>query len=176
MKLAALLFGILSLVGCATKTVKTASTPTAFSATAAPAGVSSDNPMFQFAGVWEGTLNGHSGPDLAAGVGVKRSFRIVVDAQQAHAFQQIDGQWSEMKAGTFSLFNWGSQAVIYSLTSGQDEDGTWVEGSSFTLVHHSPSSIIAYWLRTVNNLNLSPDSPDFHFAWEFSGEMHKASK
>jgi hypothetical protein len=81
-----------------------------------------------------------------------------------------------MKPGTFSIYNWGSQAVIYSLTSGQDKDGTWVEGSSFTLVHHSPSSIIAYWLRTVNNLNLPTDNPDFHFAWEFSGEMRKVNK
>jgi hypothetical protein len=176
MRLAVLLVGALLLAGCSTTAVKTVSTPTTFSTAEAPAGFSSSGPMFQFVGVWEGTLKGHSGPNLVAGAGAKRSFRIAVNAQQVHVFQQIDGQWSEMKPGTFSIYNWGSQAIIYSLTSGQDKDGTWVEGSSFTLVHHSPSSIIAYWLRTVNNLNLPVDNPDFHFAWEFSGEMRKVSK
>lgn len=164
------------LVGCTTTAVKNAPAANDFSAAEAPSGFAPGDPMFQFVGAWEGSLEGHSGPNLVAGAGVKRAFRIVIGAQQVHVFQRLDGQWSEMKPGTFIIYNWGSQAVIYSLTSGKDSDGTWVEGSSFILVHHSSTSVIAYWLRTVNNLNLPSDNPDFHFGWEFSGEMHKVNK
>ena len=159
------------LAGCSMSTVKNPSLTEAFLQTSAPAGYDKDDPMFQFLGTWEGTLDGHSGPNLVAGSGFKRTFRIVVMAQQVHVFQQLDDQWSEMKPGAFMISNWGPQAVVSSLTSAKDNDGTWVENSSFTLVHHSPGSLIVYWLRTVNNLNLPADNPDFHFAWEFSGEM-----
>jgi hypothetical protein len=176
MRLTALSVATALLAGCSTTSIKNVPAAAAFSAAKAPYGFMSSDPMFQFVGTWEGTLEGHSGPNLVAGAGSKIAFRIVIDPQQAHVFQQLDSRWSEMKPGTFSVYNWGSQAVVYSLTSGTDEDGTWVEGSSFTLMHNSPSSLIVYWLRTVNNLNLSADNPDFYFTWEFSGEMHKFSK
>jgi hypothetical protein len=176
MKLIALLFVAIMFAGCSANVVKHQPAPEVFAPVSAPDGLSPSEPMFQFSGAWEGTLNGHDGPNLVDGLAAKRAFRIVVDAKQVHVFQQLDGHWSEMKAGTFHISNWASQAVISSLTAGKDKDGTWVENSSFTLVHHSPSSIIAYWLRTVNNLNLPVDNPDFHFGWEFSGEMHQVKE
>lgn len=167
------LFGVvIVLAGCTTSAIKTSPTAGTYSGTSAPAGYDSNDPMFQFLGVWEGTLDGHDGLNLVAGDGFKRSFRIAVTPRQVRVFQQLNGEWSEMKSGAFGLSSWGPQAVISSLTSARDNDGTWVEGSSFTLVHHSAESLIVYWLRTVNNLDLPADNPDFHFAWEFSGEMH----
>jgi hypothetical protein len=162
------------LTGCKTGPTVTDPALGAFAVAPAPGGRAADDPMFRFDGGWEGTLAGHGGPDLVDGAGMQRAFRIEVGAGQARVFQQLRGQWSEMKPGTFAVSAWGSQAVVYSLTSGQDDDGTWVEGSSFTLVRTSPDAVVAYWLRTVNNLDLPPQHPDHHFAWEFSGEMRKA--
>ncbi|HVI26002.1 MAG TPA: hypothetical protein VM576_07420 [Xanthomonadaceae bacterium] len=170
-----LLVLVATLTGCKSIPSAVDPAPAAFAGAPVPGGRASDDPMFRFDGAWEGVLTGHGGPDLVDGAGMQRAFRIEVGAGQARVFQQLRGQWSEMKPGTFTVSAWGSQAVLYSLTSGQDEDGTWVEGSSFTLVRTSPDAVVAYWLRTVNNLDLPQEHPDHHFAWEFSGEMRKAA-
>jgi hypothetical protein len=155
-------FVLLALTACATPP-------------SAPSGRSPDDPMFQFSGTWEGALDGHGGPHFVDGSGHSRSFRIIIDSHgNATVFQQLDSEWKEMKPpGSFRLTKWGSQAVVSSITSGRDDEGTWVENTSFTLVRHDQDTVVAYWLRTVNNLDLPTTHEDYHFAWGFSGKMSR---
>ena len=138
----------------------------------APYGYDVDDPMFQFAGTWEGALQCHSGPYFIDGDGAEFKFRIAIDRELvASVFSFIDGQWVEFKGGAFETKQWGSQMIVNSITSGRDEDGTWVEGSSFTLVYSDVNVVMAYWLRTVNNLDMQPSDIGFQFAWSCSGPM-----
>ena len=81
--------------------------------------------------------------------------------------------WTELKTGHFGGQVWGSQAVFSSITSGSDRDGGWVESISFTLVHDSPLTLVGYYVRAVNNLDLPVANPDAHFAWGGSGQFQR---
>lgn len=140
----------------------------------APAGHSADDPMFQFVGTWEGTLDGYNAPNFLDSAGYPLTYRIVIeDNGSASVYTLVKGKWKEAKHGFFRVAHFGSQAIVSSITSARDEDGTWVEGSTFTLVHHDTNTVVAYWLRTVNNLDLLPTADGFHFAWGYSGPMHR---
>jgi hypothetical protein len=150
-----------ALGGCAT-------TPTP----SAPYGHDVNDPMFQFAGTWEGSLHCYNGPHFIDGEGAALTFRIAIQKSlDASVFEFVKGEWQEFKRGAFWTTQLGSQMIVNSLTSGPDEDGTWVEGSTFTLVHRDANTVIAYWLRTVNNLDIPPTDISFQFAWGCSGEM-----
>jgi hypothetical protein len=134
------------------------------------------DPMFQFEGTWQGAIEGFGGPNLVNGAGVTRECRLVIGSDgAAKAYQQLASGWSEVKPGSFWVTHWASQALVRSITSGHDKDGTWVEGWTFILVHHDKDSLVAYWMRTVNNLDLPQTNDDFHFGWAFSGVLHRVA-
>ena len=160
---------VLCLSGCSTIHPNQA----AKSTPVAPEGHSPSDPMFQFIGTWEGKLDGYNAPHFIDGAGFPMTFRIVITPDSVRVLQSQKGEWKEMKPGFFRLNQWGSQAIVSSITSGRDDEGTWVESSSFTLMHHNPDTLIAYWLRRVNNLDIPADRPYYHFAWGNSGEMHR---
>ena len=167
---------LIAVAGCA------ATTPSTLEASItdrprAPVGHAPDDPMFQFAGTWEGTLNGFNAPNFIDGAGFPMTFRLVIGTDDSVAVFHLkdNGDWDEMKHEFFQLIRWGSQAVVSSITSGHDDDGTWVEGSTFCLVHHDRDSLVAYWLRTVNNLDMPPTAEYYHFAWGNSGQMHRVT-
>lgn len=143
-------------------------------APSAPIGHSADEAMFQFVGTWEGTLDGYNGPHFIDGVGFPMKFRIVVTPTEVSVFNLVKGEWHEMKPGAFHGNYFGPHAIISSSTSGQDDDGTWVESSTFTLAHTDTDTVIAYWQRTVNNLDIPPDQQYYQFAWGNSGVMRRA--
>jgi len=157
--------------GCSSENVKPRS---AAVEVATPEGHAPDEAMFRFDGAWEGKLDGYNAPHFIDGVGFPVIFRIVISGDEASVFEFKDGKWVEMKSGLFHIEKGWAQAIVTSITSGHDEDGTWVEGSTFTLVHHNADTVLAYWLRTVNNLDMQPDQEYFQFAWGASGEMHRS--
>jgi uncharacterized lipoprotein NlpE involved in copper resistance len=160
-----LLLVVLILSGCASRSVDDPLV----------AGRAITDPMFQFDGTWEGAIDGFGGPNLVDGAGVTRQCRLVIGpGSMAKAYQQLDSGWSEVKPGSFWVIHWASQALVRSITAGHDNDGTWVEGWTFLLVHRDKDSVVAYWLRTVNNLDLPQTNDDFHFGWGFSGVLYRA--
>ncbi len=132
-----------------------------------------ENQKVQFTGTWEGSLQCNNGHKFIDGEGATLKFRIVIRSDhEAAVFEFNDGKWQELKPGAFNSKRLGPQMIINSLTSGQDADGTWFEGSSFTLAHRNAKTLVAYWLRTVNNINLPPSDISYQYAWGCSGEMN----
>ena len=133
--------------------------------------------MFQFVGSWEGTLNAFNGPNFIDATGLSGSFRIVIDANNSVAvfYRKKNGDSEEAKRGSFALSTWGSQAVVWAIDSGHDQDGTWVEGWTFCLVHLDGDTLVAYWLRNVNNLDIARTDSNYHFAYGYSGQMHRVT-
>ncbi|RDI97437.1 hypothetical protein DVT68_16970 [Dyella solisilvae] len=141
------------------------------------------DPMFQFPGVWEGRIELFDAPRFANGAGHTINVRFVIDANGAHVFtgevgtlHNPDFDWREVKPGQFDLVQNGAQAVVTATTTGHDKDGLWVESSTYTLVHDSPNTLVVYWVRAVNNLDLPADNPDHHFAWGGSGRFHRVDE
>jgi hypothetical protein len=150
--------------GCSTQPISQVTTPT---------GRPPSDPMFQFVGLWEGSLAGFDGPDFFPGAGHEIVFRLFITPDAVHVFTQSEGEWKESKPGFFSQSQWASQMIISSITSGHDDEGVWVESSIFTLVHVDSDTLQAYWVRAVNNLDLPLDHPDHHFAWGSSGHLKR---
>jgi hypothetical protein len=134
-------------------------------------GRAQSDPMFQFQGTWEGPIEYLNAPRFVDGAGHSMNFRLVINADEVSVSMFRNGRWGEIKHGAFKAKQWGSQAVVSSITSGQDEGGLWIESSTFTLVHDSPTRLIVYWVRAVNHLDLPVTNPDYHFAWGGSGEF-----
>jgi hypothetical protein len=144
----------------------------------APQGRSPSDPMFQFAGTWQGKIEFFDAPRFAPSAkGTSMDIRFVIDMPSVRVFARPVSNraaaWSEVKPGFFGAQAWGPQAVISSLTSGKDSDGLWVESISFTLVHDSPMTLVVYYVRAVNNLDLPVANPDAHFAWGGSGQFQR---
>ena len=155
-------------------------TPDKVAAQRAPDGRLASDPMFQFSGVWEGRIELFDAPRFADGTGHAINVRFVVSSDGVRVFtskvtelHKPNFDWQEVKSGFFSIEQWGSQAVITSTTSGRDEDSLWVESSTYTLVHDTPKTLVVYWVRAVNNLDVPADNPEHHFAWGGSGQFHK---
>ncbi|HET7222299.1 MAG TPA: hypothetical protein VFI81_03800 [Rhodanobacteraceae bacterium] len=164
MKQLLLVFVVLLMAGCAGTPISSA-----------PVGHVPNEPMFQFQGTWQGKLDGYDAPNFIDSAKYPITFRIVIGQDNdARVFTLEKGVWDEIKPGFFHVF-WagGPQVIITSITSGGDKDGTWVEGSTFTLVRDDADTLIAYWLRTVNNLDTSKDAKYHYFAWGYSGPMHR---
>lgn len=144
----------------------------------APQGRSASDPMFQFVGTWQGRIDFFDAPRFEPdSKGQSMDVRFVIRPQNAKVFARpvsnATAPWTEVKPGFFAGKTWGSQAVISSLTSGTDKDGLWVESVSFTLVHDSPMTLVVYYVRAVNNLDLPVANPDAHFAWGGSGQLQR---
>ncbi len=132
------------------------------------------DPRFDFRGVWEGELQGYNAGSYTDSAGFPMRFRIVIGNWRVSVFNLVEGQWHEMKPGAFRMRTSGPHALIYSTTSGSD-GGVWIESSTFTLAHAGPGEVVAYWQRTVNNLD-SPATDQWHqFAWGYSGTLRRSS-
>ncbi len=140
---------------------------------AASLGRPASDPMFQFIGTWEGPIEGFDAPRFVDGAGHSPIFRFVITTTGVAVFTFARGTWNEIKAGLFRIHSWGSQALVYSITSGRDAQGTWIESSSFILMHDTPTTLIAYWVRAVNNLDLPVDHPDHHWTRGGSGQLRR---
>ncbi len=129
--------------------------------------------MFQFIGSWQGTLGGYSAPHFEDGASSPLTVKIIIKPKRvAQVFTLASGKWEELKPNTFAVEHYGPHAIVVSTTSGKDSDGTWVETYVFTLASTSPGQLVAYALRTVNNLDMVPGHPHRQFAFGNSGVMH----
>lgn len=140
----------------------------------APIGHAANEPLFQFQGSWVGTLRGYDAPFFQDGKADHKTFCIFIGPHgKADVFSWKNGEWSNFGNRSFGAFFWGPQAMITSVASGHDDDGVWVEGLTFTLVRYDLHTATAYWLRTVNNLDM-PKTDRWHtFAYGYTGRMRR---
>lgn len=134
--------------------------------------------MFQFAGTWQGKIEFFDAPRFEPSPkGAAMDVRFVIHLPSVRVFARPvsnkTAPWGEVKSGYFGGQVWGSQAVFSSVTSGKDSDGLWVESISFNLVHDSPMTLVVYYVRAVNNLDLPVANSDAHFAWGGSGQFQR---
>ena len=137
--------------------------------------------MFQFDGTWQGRIEFFDAPRFeSAADGEAMEVRFVIHLPSMSVFTRPvsdkPAAWSEVKKGFFGGQVWGSQAVFSSVTSGKDNDGLWIESISFTLVHDSPMTLVVYYVRAVNNLDLPVAHRDAHFAWGGSGQLQRVDE
>lgn len=128
-------------------------------------------------GTWEGELSYLTGP----GLGQRRpdappsvlKIRIVIDKNDVHVFNFLNGTTEEAKLGSLRLTRLLTNAVVASIDSGNDKDGTWVETWTFVLTLKDKGTLNAIWTRQVNNINLPLDVSYSKFARAASGELKR---
>ena len=128
-------------------------------------------------GTWEGTLSWASGPGLAPYEGDRRqkwSWRIRISGRDAQVFFVSGGNAEESKPGEYQVVRLRTNAVVVSVDSGKDDDGTWVETSSFTLTQKDRNTVIAVWTRQVNNNNVPLSNEHSKFTVVAVGELKRA--
>ena len=87
--------------------------------------------------------------------------RISIDGTRARVWTVHAGSRIEVKPGTFRVQRHLSNAVIHSMDSGQDEDGTWVESWVLVVTPVTQDKLLVTWSRVVNNIDLERESSKF---------------
>ena len=116
----------------------------------------------QLQGQWQGTLRRAKLPEAGQNFDWSSPARIRIDITAANISVYVwnDEKWREIKPRTFGVTFFDTNAVITSITSGRDEDGTWVETWSFALSVIDSHRVHASFQRQVNNKDLKRDDPN----------------
>lgn len=133
-------------------------------------------PVFTYEGTWEGVLERSRVPDqyrVESSLNPHFAVRIVVHDGKAHVFYNKNDAWLEVKAGSFALLQRSTNAVLVSITSGVDTDGTWVESWVFTLAPLAPDELRGYFQRLVNNADMERSKKDAVWGAFASGELKR---
>jgi hypothetical protein len=77
----------------------------------------------------------------------------------------------EIKRGAFHIERLLSNAIIYAIESGKDDDGTWVETLVITVTRENATTLLANLARQVNNIDLPQSTEDSKFTKEAAGEL-----
>ena|SRR5579872_6845496 len=126
-----------------------------------------------FEGTWEGKLEvigrgPNKDPDAdertKAAYG-KSPFKITIHGQRADVYF---GEM-EVKPASFQAQVLMTNAVVFASSTGEDQDGKWVETWDFALTQKNSEALIVCFSRVVNNLS---GSKFFVLA---TGELHRAS-
>jgi hypothetical protein len=112
-------------------------------------------------GDWRGTLVIANAPDSHDDLDWRNPnrFRFVISESSVHVLAWDNETWREIKPGTFAITTYETSAVITSITSGNDEDGVWVETWSFAVTVIDSDHIRAMFQRQVNNKDMKRDDP-----------------
>lgn len=78
---------------------------------------------------------------------------------------------SEVYPGKFKFIRQSTNAIAFVQSSGNDEDGTWVETWSFDMTLKDPKHMLVHWTRIVNNVDMSPHNKFSKFSTTGMGEL-----
>lgn len=134
-----------------------------------------------FDGTWEGQLHVYrlSVTDGASQlVGQSEEVRLQIRRVPFELKKKnARGEWEDQNSSTlFSFFKFEAAAGTLLgrfLRSGADQDGRWVEHQTFYITRKDRSTVVVYWLRAVNNLDLGLTNPDSKFGFLRAGELSK---
>jgi len=127
-------------------------------------------------GTWEGSLTVVAVPTT---VGARPyTVRIVIDGTNAHVFAHdtpggpfAAGSFQEVKPGKFHVARLGPNAIVASMDSGRDAEGTWVETWSFVVTLKQRDRLITNLYRVVNNVDMPPGANQSKFTEAEAGEL-----
>jgi hypothetical protein len=77
----------------------------------------------------------------------------------------------EVKPGAFHIVRLMTNAVIYAVDSGRDDEGTWVETWVFTVTQENGTTLLTNFARQVNNVDLPLSRDHSKFTKEAAGEL-----
>lgn len=121
-------------------------------------------------GWWDGTIKKtDEGPDNDL------QLRLAINGDQIRVWVVHSGQWIEAKPGSFRISRYMSNAVIYAMDSGEDDDGTWVESWGLLVTLRSPDELLITWSRLVNNIDAPLDHEFSKFSVQASGVLSRTS-
>jgi len=123
-------------------------------------------------GTWEGTLQVMQ----VSGTVAKPSpwdVRIVIHDLNVDVFAKLipGGPFTAVKPGDFRTIRLGPNAIFASLTSGQDDQGRWVETWNFSVTLKTRESLIVSFHRVVNNVDLPRENHDSAFTESDTGVL-----
>jgi len=144
----------------------------------APAAARADNyvtPVGMLDGTWEGNLDPVSGAGLSPTR--LRGVRLVISGQNVSVFTPNEGALIEIKPGTFVLQRDGTNAVITSIQidPGRPRNEGWVETWCFAVTLNDSATLIANFVRVVNNNDLAADRDGARFSQIASGLLQRVS-
>jgi hypothetical protein len=106
--------------------------------------------------------------------------KIIIQGQGARVFrfkgeQAEEITWDATKEWPFQVQRKLTNAVVFAINSGRDDDGLYVETWVFALTQKDRNTLIASlsWVMNNNNLPLSVDYSKFSLAAK--GELHRMS-
>jgi hypothetical protein len=103
-------------------------------------------------GIWEGTLEFASGRGLTVPPTNLPPVRIIVQPSSVRVIVLKNGSEVEVKPNQFRMSKLMTNAVIFAIDSGQDNEGEWVETWSFAVTKKDSSTLIANWVRSSTTL------------------------
>jgi hypothetical protein len=131
-----------------------------------------DEPVAQDFGSLDGTWEGQMKFVDIQGNGKTGTYmlRLVIKDQGARVFNIKDGEASEIK-GKYEVHRLLTNAVIFQINSGQDNEGRWVETWVFVVTQKDRNTLITHWLRVVNNNNLPLSVDHSKFSVAATGDL-----
>lgn len=128
-----------------------------------------------YEGTWEGTLTGSTVPDGDEGLTLKNSphLRLQIGKGNVSVYTSSTGKsdWREIKPGKFQFTILDTNAVLFSISSGRDDDGTWVETWSFAITVVDATHLHVLWQRQVRNKDMDLSKPDAVFGIVAFGQL-----
>lgn len=127
-----------------------------------------------FDGKWSGRLKCLYDPRMWPDDECDVDFTFVVQDTRMQVEQSIRSKKGEVSTTTLAPLRFkrlATNAVAYSINTGDDEDGTWVETVSFTMTFRDPDHLIVHWTRVVNNIDVPIAKKGSKFSSVGMGEM-----
>ena len=128
-----------------------------------------------FDGSWEGDLIFLQGATLSQKDQTTVRYRISIQDMKIRAFVVLPEDVKEIKPSKFRVDFLMTNAVVYAMESGHDNEGTWVETWVFTLTQIDKDTVLTNFSRMVNNLDLPLTSDHSKFAKEAAGKLRRLS-
>jgi hypothetical protein len=127
-------------------------------------------------GKWDGVIKCLYDPGLwpedECDIGISFDIRgNNMSVQQTVRTKKGEETKSSIKPGGFRFARLSTNAIAFSLATGEDEDGTWVETWSFVMTLKDPNHMIVHWTRVVNNLDMSSEKKGSKFSSVGMGEL-----
>jgi hypothetical protein len=101
-----------------------------------------------------------------------QTFRLEIHGDVVRVFIVASDGAEESKPGAYHIAAVSANAVIYATTSSINDDGEgWVESWAFVVTRKNSDTLVAQYVRLVNNVHLAPDEKESKFAARGAGEL-----
>jgi len=127
-----------------------------------------------FDGKWTGKAKCLYDPQMWPDDECDVAFEFTIEGTHLQATQTIrskKGEANSMPLAPLRFKRESTNAVAFSIDTGEDEDGTWVETVAFVLTLKDPDHLILHWTRVVNNIDVPLGKKGSKFSSVGMGEM-----